>query len=99
MVRGIDDPSIDTGCLQKFELMYNDQNRRGHVAEKTQFDYAWCLIRSRYIEDMKRGVSLLDGESACRENGFFLEGGWVGRLGIGGLQTFLKKNSPVVCNL
>ncbi|XP_025080233.1 mitochondrial fission 1 protein-like isoform X2 [Pomacea canaliculata] len=52
--------NIDPGDLKKFELMYNDQYRRGHVAEKTQFDYAWCLIRSRYVEDMKRGVSLLD---------------------------------------
>ncbi|KAK7484230.1 hypothetical protein BaRGS_00024479 [Batillaria attramentaria] len=45
---------------KKFELVYNDQLRRGHVIEKTQFDYAWCLIRSRYQEDMKKGVALLE---------------------------------------
>ena len=53
----------DCNCLfQKFELLYSEQLRRGHVSEKTQFDYAWCLIRSRYQEDMKQGVALLEGD-------------------------------------
>ena len=45
--------------------MYNDQANRGHVSEKAQFEYAWCLVRSRYIEDMKKGVALLEGTIYC----------------------------------
>ncbi|KAK7089975.1 hypothetical protein V1264_009844 [Littorina saxatilis] len=51
---------IDPADLKKFEALYRDQTRRGKVAEKTQFDYAWCLIRSRYQEDMHKGVALLE---------------------------------------
>ncbi|XP_048744467.1 mitochondrial fission 1 protein-like [Ostrea edulis] len=50
----------DSADLKKFELMYNDQLRRGQVSEKAQFEYAWCLVRSKYIEDMKKGVALLE---------------------------------------
>jgi len=41
--------------------MYNDQARRGQVSEKAQFEYAWCLIRSKYLDDMRKGVALLEG--------------------------------------
>ncbi|KAL8595939.1 hypothetical protein ACOMHN_018251 [Nucella lapillus] len=52
--------NIDPADLKKFEALYSEQFRRGHVAEKTQFDYAWCLIRSRYQEDMKKGIAYLE---------------------------------------
>ena len=48
--------------LQKFERMYNEQAHRGEVSEKAQFDYAWCLIRSKYLQDMKKGVALMEGQ-------------------------------------
>ncbi|XP_061185283.1 mitochondrial fission 1 protein-like [Saccostrea echinata] len=51
---------VDSADLKKFELMYNDQLRRGQVSEKAQFEYAWCLVRSKYIDDMKKGVALLE---------------------------------------
>lgn len=41
--------------------MYNEQVRRGQVSEKAKFEYAWCLVRSKYIDDMKEGVALLEG--------------------------------------
>ncbi|XP_076454111.1 mitochondrial fission 1 protein-like isoform X2 [Babylonia areolata] len=52
--------NIDPADLKKFEALYSEQFRRGHVGEKTQFDYAWCLIRSRYQEDMRKGIALLE---------------------------------------
>ncbi|XP_067669586.1 mitochondrial fission 1 protein-like [Haliotis asinina] len=52
--------TVDTADLKKFELQYHDQARKGPVSEKAQFDYAWCLVRSRYQQDMKRGVALLE---------------------------------------
>ena len=33
------------------------------ASEKAQFEYAWCLIRSKHEMDMKKGVSLLEGEN------------------------------------
>ena len=54
----------DFVCVfQKFEALYNAQAQRGHVDEKTQFDYSWCLIRSRYTSDMHKGIALLEGIS------------------------------------
>ncbi|KAK3095133.1 hypothetical protein FSP39_010667 [Pinctada imbricata] len=46
--------------FQRFELMYNEQVMRGDPSEKAQFEYAWCLVRSKYVEDMKHGVALLE---------------------------------------
>ncbi|XP_069104314.1 mitochondrial fission 1 protein-like [Argopecten irradians] len=51
---------VDSYDLKKFETMYNDQLRRGQVSEKAQFEYAWCLVRSKYLDDMKKGVALMD---------------------------------------
>ncbi|XP_011449152.1 mitochondrial fission 1 protein-like [Crassostrea angulata] len=51
---------VDPADLKRFELMYNEQVRRGQVSEKAKFEYAWCLVRSKYIDDMKEGVALLE---------------------------------------
>ncbi|CAG5116757.1 unnamed protein product [Candidula unifasciata] len=51
---------IDPNDLKKFEALYNTQVIRGHVSEKTQFDYAWCLVRSRYTSDIHRGIALIE---------------------------------------
>lgn len=51
---------VEPEDLKKYELLYNDQTRRGHASDKAQFDYAWCLVRSKYLEDMKRGVALFE---------------------------------------
>ena len=46
--------------LQKYEHAYNSELARGRVSGRTQFNYAWCLIRSRYTNDQKKGVALLE---------------------------------------
>ena len=48
-------------CFQKFEQQYIEQAKRGVASEKAQFEYAWCLIRSKQEIDMKKGVALLEG--------------------------------------
>ncbi|BFZ06148.1 hypothetical protein BsWGS_09186 [Bradybaena similaris] len=52
--------NIDPNDLKKFETLYSTQVIRGHVSEKTQFDYAWCLVRSRYTSDIHRGIALIE---------------------------------------
>lgn len=32
----------------------------GTVSTKAQFEYAWCLVRSQYSSDMRKGVVLLE---------------------------------------
>ena len=45
---------------QKFEQIYNVELARGKVAGRTQFQYAWCLVRSRYPRDIQKGTALLE---------------------------------------
>ncbi|KAG8190686.1 hypothetical protein JTE90_001294 [Oedothorax gibbosus] len=51
---------ISPADLKKFEAIYNNQLQNGSVTTKEQFDYAWCLIRSKYPTDIRRGVVLLE---------------------------------------
>lgn len=46
---------------QKFEKKYNNELVKGAVSKETRFEYAWCLIRSKYSEDIKKGIVLLEG--------------------------------------
>ncbi|XP_013782287.1 mitochondrial fission 1 protein-like [Limulus polyphemus] len=46
--------------LKKFEELYHNQLKHGNLTSKTQFEYAWCLIRSHYPADIRRGVVLLE---------------------------------------
>ena len=52
--------------LQKFQTLYTEQTKRGVVDEKAQFEYAWCLVRSRFPVNTKKGISLLEGK--CFKN-------------------------------
>ncbi|KAL5005219.1 hypothetical protein ScPMuIL_018675 [Solemya velum] len=74
---------VDPSDLKRFEAQYLDQARRGPVSEKAQFEYAWCLIRSKYLDDMKKGVALLEDlfqkapdESSQRDYLFYLAVGY-----------------------
>lgn len=49
---------------QKFEKKYNSELAKGAVSKETKFEYAWCLIRSKYTQDIKKGVVLLEGETS-----------------------------------
>ncbi|KAK0149100.1 Mitochondrial fission 1 protein [Merluccius polli] len=46
--------------LLTFEKKYNAELQKGSVSKDTKFEYAWCLIRSKYTEDIKKGVVFLD---------------------------------------
>ncbi|XP_062305553.1 mitochondrial fission 1 protein [Osmerus eperlanus] len=46
--------------LLKFEKKYNSELLKGSVSRETKFEYAWCLIRSKYSADIKKGIVLLE---------------------------------------
>ncbi|KAJ0006283.1 hypothetical protein NQD34_013556 [Periophthalmus magnuspinnatus] len=46
--------------LLKFEKKYNNELLKGAVSKETKFEYAWCLIRSKYTDDIKKGTVLLE---------------------------------------
>ncbi|KAM4611398.1 mitochondrial fission 1 protein [Polymixia lowei] len=46
--------------LLKFEKKYNGELQKGGVSKETKFEYAWCLIRSKYSSDIKKGIELLE---------------------------------------
>ena len=65
--------------VQKFECAYNEElksNRR--VSHKIQFEYAWCLVRSKYTADIQKGIILLEdlfnnhGDSEKRDCLYYL---------------------------
>uniref|UniRef100_A0A674BKD1 Mitochondrial fission 1 protein n=1 Tax=Salmo trutta TaxID=8032 RepID=A0A674BKD1_SALTR len=45
---------------QKFEKKYNSELVKGGVSKETKFEYAWCLTRSKYSGDIKKGIVLLE---------------------------------------
>lgn len=55
-------------CLfQKFERIYNEQLRSSVITQKAQFEYAWCLVRSKYPADIRKGIMLLE-DLYCNHN-------------------------------
>uniref|UniRef100_A0A3Q3WH49 Mitochondrial fission 1 protein n=1 Tax=Mola mola TaxID=94237 RepID=A0A3Q3WH49_MOLML len=46
--------------LLKFEKKYKNELAKGAVSKDTKFEYGWCLIRSKYTEDIKKGIVLLE---------------------------------------
>ncbi|XP_061664918.1 mitochondrial fission 1 protein [Syngnathoides biaculeatus] len=46
--------------LLKFEKKYNNELAKGAVSKETRFEYAWCLIRSKYTDDIKKGIAMLE---------------------------------------
>ncbi|XP_007435870.1 mitochondrial fission 1 protein [Python bivittatus] len=46
--------------LRRFEKKFNSEQNAGGVSKGTQFEYAWCLVRSKYNEDIKKGIVLLE---------------------------------------
>ncbi|XP_030042822.1 mitochondrial fission 1 protein isoform X1 [Microcaecilia unicolor] len=64
--------------LLKFEKKYNTELGKGIVSESTQFEYAWCLIRSKYSDDIRKGILLLEellpkgGKEEQRDYVFYL---------------------------
>ncbi|XP_068084750.1 mitochondrial fission 1 protein-like isoform X1 [Anabrus simplex] len=54
------DEVVSSEDLKKFERVYNEQLHKGEVTQKAQFEYAWCLVRSRYSADIRKGIILLE---------------------------------------
>ena len=51
--------------LKKFEARYQAELSSGlvmfiGVGASAQFDYAWCLVRSKYPSDIRKGILLLE---------------------------------------
>ncbi|XP_022655103.1 mitochondrial fission 1 protein-like isoform X2 [Varroa jacobsoni] len=59
--------------IMKFEQKYNDECRQHITNPKTKFDYAWCLLKSKYRLNVCRGVILMeelfrDGDETVRRD-------------------------------
>ena len=53
--------TVPAAELKKFESRYmNELDTDGKVAAGTQFEYAWCLVRSKYPADIRKGIALLE---------------------------------------
>ncbi|XP_075062469.1 mitochondrial fission 1 protein [Mixophyes fleayi] len=46
--------------LVRFEKKYKAEVNAGSLSKSTQFEYAWCLIRSKYNDDIQKGAVLLE---------------------------------------
>ncbi|XP_006627504.1 mitochondrial fission 1 protein [Lepisosteus oculatus] len=46
--------------LLKFEKKYNAELVKGSVSKDTKFEYAWCLVRSKYTDDIRKGIGHLE---------------------------------------
>ncbi|XP_014249608.1 mitochondrial fission 1 protein [Cimex lectularius] len=57
---------VSSDILKHFEAVYNKQVEDGEVTKKATFEYATCLVRSRYSADIRKGICLLE---SLYENG------------------------------
>nr|CAI5853567.1 unnamed protein product [Callosobruchus analis] len=55
--------------LKKFEKIYHEQLYKNDVTPKAQFEYAWCLVRSKYPADIQKGIILLEELYKTHEEG------------------------------
>lgn len=55
--------------MQRFEKVYHEQLYKNDVTPKAQFEYAWCLVRSKYPADIKKGIVLLQELYRSHEEG------------------------------
>lgn len=54
------DEVVPTEDLKKYEKVYHEQLNSGNITQKAQFEYAWCLVRSKYSGDIRKGLILLE---------------------------------------
>eukprot|EP01135_Chromosphaera_perkinsii_P000346 Nk52_evm5s77 gene=Nk52_evmTU5s77 len=70
--------------LEKFESIYNCELISGKVNPSSKFNYAWCLVRSKYKNDIKKGIEhleeLISTNGAQRDYLYYLSVGYY-RLG------------------
>lgn len=53
-------PSTKIYKGKNFERKFQSEQAAGSVSKSTQFEYAWCLVRSKYNDDIRRGIVLLE---------------------------------------
>ena len=46
--------------LKNFERKFQSEQAAGSVSKSTQFEYARCLVRSKYNDDIRKGIMLLE---------------------------------------
>lgn len=51
---------IEKEEMMKFEAKYKKEESLGTVDNITAFEYAWCLVRSKYKDDWKKGLDILE---------------------------------------
>merc|ERR1712107_566257 len=84
---------VATEDLKKFETRYQTELNSGKVSSGAQFDYAWCLVRSKYPSDIRKGILLLEDlytnrdESGKRDYLYYLA---IGNARLKEYQTALK---------
>uniref|UniRef100_A0A6M2DC09 Mitochondrial fission 1 protein n=1 Tax=Xenopsylla cheopis TaxID=163159 RepID=A0A6M2DC09_XENCH len=54
------DEIVSPADLKKFEKEYHEQLHLQNVTPKAQFEYAWCLVRSKFPADIRKGIVLLE---------------------------------------
>ena len=53
--------SVSASDLKRFETRYVEELQSGtSVSSGAQFEYAWCLVRSKYPADIRKGILLLE---------------------------------------
>merc|ERR1712086_34320 len=50
------DETVPAEDLKRFEQKYHEELQHGKVSSSSQFEYAWCLVRSRYPADIRKGI-------------------------------------------
>eukprot|EP00093_Oithona_nana_P004572 04572.XXX_110129_110690_1 [CDS] Oithona nana genome sequencing. len=85
--------NVATEDLKKFEARYQAEAAGSGATCSAQFDYAWCLVRSKYPSDIRKGILLLEDlyqnkeESGKRDYLYYLA---IGNARIKEYQTALK---------
>lgn len=51
---------VSSDDLKIFEHIYHEQLLSSLVTQKAQFEYAWCLVRSKYPADIRKGIILME---------------------------------------
>ena len=51
---------MSSADLKRFETRYHEEMAAGKITPSAQFEYAWCLVRSKYPADIRKGILLLE---------------------------------------
>uniref|UniRef100_A0A0A9WLK5 Mitochondrial fission 1 protein n=1 Tax=Lygus hesperus TaxID=30085 RepID=A0A0A9WLK5_LYGHE len=60
MMEEILDEVVSTEDLKKYEAIYYKEIDANNVKKESTFNYAWCLVRSKYATDIRKGICLLE---------------------------------------